>query len=50
MTWRKERWYWSIERDFWFEGTIRQEVVAEQTLSPTKIAMAAASDPRTCEP
>lgn len=24
LRWRKERWYWSIERDFRFTGTIRE--------------------------
>ena len=21
-TWTKKRWYWTIERGFWFEGTL----------------------------
>ncbi len=22
FTWTKERWYWTIEKDFWFKGTL----------------------------
>lgn len=50
LKWRKERWYWSIERDFWFEGTLRATPVANSASSPARIAVAAATDPRACAP
>lgn len=24
INWRRERWYWTIDRDFWFEGTLAE--------------------------
>jgi hypothetical protein len=50
MNWRKERWYWSLDRDFWFEGTLAAMAAAEPSLSPASIAVDAATDPRACEP
>lgn len=50
MNWRKDRWYWSIDRNFWFEGTREATAAAEASPSPASIALAAATDPRVCEP
>jgi hypothetical protein len=50
LDWRKERWYWSIDRGFWFEGTLEASVAAEPAPSPASIALAAATEPRACEP
>ncbi|NIR31544.1 MAG: hypothetical protein GWN84_19980 [Gammaproteobacteria bacterium] len=28
FTWKKERWYWTIEKDFWFKGTLVEPEMA----------------------
>jgi hypothetical protein len=50
LNWRKERWYWSIDRNFWFEGTMEATMAAAPEQSPAGVALAAATDPRICEP
>ena len=50
LNWRKDRWYWSIDRNFWFAGTMETVASAEPSPSPASIALAAATDPRACEP
>lgn len=50
MNWRRDRWYWSIERDFWFEGSLKASPVSGSVPNPSSIAVAAANDPRACEP
>jgi hypothetical protein len=47
MHWRKDRWYWSLSRDFWFEGTLA-EVDARQ--SAASVALVAAASTEACEP
>lgn len=50
INWRKERWYWTIDRDFWFEGELAPAIPVGGMPSATRVAMAAASEPRICEP
>jgi len=50
INWRKERWYWTIDRDFWFEGELASPTPVGGIPSATRVAMAAASEPRVCEP
>lgn len=50
INWRKERWYWTIDRDFWFEGELAPATPVSRIPSATRVAMAAATEPRACEP
>lgn len=50
INWRKERWYWTIDRDFWFEGELAPATPVGGIPSATRVAMAAVSEPRVCEP
>lgn len=50
INWRKERWYWTIDRNFWFEGELARPTPASGNPSATRVAMAAAFEPRVCEP
>lgn len=33
-TWTKERWYWTIEKDFWFEGELVDSADVTASTSP----------------
>jgi len=50
INWRKERWYWTIDRDFRFEGELVPVTPVGGMPSAARVAMAAASEPRVCEP
>jgi len=30
-TWSKERWYWTVEKKYWFKGTLKQSAAASAT-------------------
>lgn len=47
--WRKERWYWTIRRDFHIEGTLEETPTAALP-SAASVALLAASEARVCEP
>jgi hypothetical protein len=31
FTWTVDRWYWTIEKTFWFEGTLAEKAVARES-------------------
>ena len=35
--WRKERWYWTIDRDYLFEGRVSDTVVSGISLEPARM-------------
>ena len=51
IDWHKERWYWTIDREFRFEGILHDEAEAVATLdSAQAIATSALESGSTCEP
>ncbi len=45
VQWRKERWYWSIDRAFRFEGRMSEAASAESAAAVTQRARRAAVEP-----
>ena len=39
INWRKERWYWTIDRDFRFEGALEQSRAANSAQNATAVAV-----------
>lgn len=48
INWRKDRWYWSIDRNFWFKGALAETVAAVS--AKTAVGQAVAADSIDCEP
>ena len=46
INWRRERWYWSIDRDFRFEGVLSEEAMTESAARAKQRAESAGSDAR----
>jgi hypothetical protein len=44
INWRRERWYWSVDRDFTFEGTLSDIPVRESAATMTRRAVSAGPD------
>ncbi len=49
INWRKERWYWTIDKDFRFEGA-QAESTAVSAQDMTRVALAAKPGPDQCRP
>jgi hypothetical protein len=50
INWRLDRWYWTIDKDFRFEGTLAatpQTIAAERAM---RVALAAEASPDSCNP
>jgi hypothetical protein len=47
MSWQKDRWYWSMSRDFWFEGALAE---VDGRPSAAGAARLAAASTEACEP
>lgn len=47
IKWRKQRWYWSINRDFHFEGALVKAIASTMTVNAARLASAHAS-PKDC--
>lgn len=45
VNWRKERWYWTVDRDFRFEGGLDETPVIESARTAMLRAIAAAGGP-----
>lgn len=50
INWRKERWYWTIDKDFQFEGARTERPATASAKSMTRIALTAKPDPDKCRP
>lgn len=51
IAWHKERWYWTINREFRFDGTQREATASFDTLDRARTtAIAALQSGATCEP
>lgn len=51
VSWRRERWYWTIDRDFRFEGTLAESDAEMSATRATRLAMSAGPPPEgDCEP
>lgn len=51
IDWKKERWYWTVEREFRFEGTLRDGGGSFATLDTAQsTAISARESGNTCEP
>ncbi len=51
VNWRRERWYWSIDKDFWFEGEVADEAPAVSVEEAQRLAMTAnPQPPLDCDP
>lgn len=48
INWRKDRWYWSIDKAFWFEGTLEEGIEASSAEDAARLASVADSAPRDC--
>jgi len=46
INWRRERWYWSIDRNFRFEGTLSAKAVTERAARVARIAAAEGELPK----
>lgn len=44
VNWTKDRWYWKIDRDLVFEGSIAKKDASHSALEAAKISIAAQSD------
>ena len=49
VNWRKERWYWTIDKDFRFEGA-QGESTTPSAQDMTRVALAAKPGPKRCRP
>ncbi|MDX1375640.1 MAG: hypothetical protein R3357_08770 [Burkholderiales bacterium] len=45
--WRRDRWYWSVEREYRFEGKVAE---ARVTMRATSVARSAAAESRVAKP
>lgn len=51
INWRKERWYWTIDRDFWFRGRLAEGQAVGSPAAATKRAMGVKpADTEGCSP
>ena len=50
INWRHDRWYWTIDKDFRFEGKLTDMAPAIAAAGATRIALAAEPDPDRCTP
>jgi hypothetical protein len=50
LNWRKERWYWIIDKDFRFEGVRAERSASVSAQSMTFVALAADPEPDECRP
>jgi hypothetical protein len=50
LKWRKERWYWTIDKDFRFEGVRAERSASVSAKSTTLVALAADLEPDECRP
>ncbi|MFW6077623.1 MAG: hypothetical protein ACOC71_07705 [Hyphomicrobiales bacterium] len=50
INWRQERWYWTIDRDFWFEGTLQQPEEPISASQAASLASNAEPNPTDCDP
>ena len=48
INWRKDRWYWSIDKAFWFEGTLGEGIEASSAEEAARLASVADSAPQDC--
>ena len=49
INWRKERWYWTIDRDFRFEGTLENADAAPSAQDASSVAAAVGPErPESC--
>lgn len=45
INWRRERWYWTIDRDFWFRGVLAPDKETGSVRRATRLALGAPPDP-----
>lgn len=50
INWRKERWYWTIDKDFRFEGVRAESSAAVSVKSMMRVAITANPEPDKCRP
>jgi hypothetical protein len=50
LMWRKERWYWTIDKDFRFEGVRAERSASVSAQSMTFVALATDPEPDECRP
>ena len=48
INWRKDRWYWAIDKAFWFEGVLDGGIEARSPEQAARLASAADSVPEDC--
>lgn len=48
LNWRKERWYWTIDKDFRFEGKRTENAMALSVKNMRLVALAADPEPGAC--
>ena len=50
LNWRKERWYWTIDKDFRFEGVRAERSATVSVEDMTRVALAARPESDECRP
>lgn len=48
INWRKERWYWSIDKDFRFEGELAPDIDVPSVQQASQLASSAGPKPQDC--
>lgn len=50
INWLKERWYWTIDKDFRFKGASVESSASTSALRAMRVALSANPDPDKCQP